>query len=115
MRPCGLGGVMRTAFSGGSGRERIEEGSVGPRDLESPIRRSRPIRWLILCGVLLIAAIAIGTAVTIGNFRERALSNSERELENTVLLLIRHFDQQLQQLELVQKSMVELVRSAGIA
>jgi diguanylate cyclase (GGDEF)-like protein/PAS domain S-box-containing protein len=106
---------MRTAFSSGSGRERTEDGSVGLPDLASPIRRSRPIRWLIVCGVLLIAAIAIGTAVTIGNFRERALANSERELENTVLLLIRHFDQQLQQLELVQKSMVDSVRSAGIA
>jgi hypothetical protein len=31
-----------------------------------------------------------------GNFRERALHNSERELENTVLLLARHFDQQLE-------------------
>jgi hypothetical protein len=34
--------------------------------------------------------------VMAGNFRERALHNSERELENTVLLLARHFDQQLE-------------------
>ena len=63
--------------------------AIGPS-----VRRS-PIHWLILCGVLLIAAIVIGTAVMVGNFRERALSSSERELENTVLLLARHFDQQL--------------------
>ena len=52
-----------------------------------PVFRGGPIRWLILGGMLLIAAIAIGATVMAGNFRERALRNSERELENTVLLL----------------------------
>jgi len=51
------------------------------------VLRGGPIRWLILGGALLIAAIAIGATVMAGNFRERALHNSERELENTVLLL----------------------------
>jgi diguanylate cyclase (GGDEF)-like protein len=106
---------MKALFSGGVGRERAEDRSIELLDLESPIRRSRSVRWLIVCGVLLVSAIAIGTAVTIGNFRERALAKSERELENTVLLLARHFDQQLQQLELVQTKMVEQIRSAGIA
>ena len=49
--------------------------------------RPIPTKWLILCGVLLIAAIAIATASIIDNFRERALKNSERELENAVLML----------------------------
>jgi diguanylate cyclase (GGDEF)-like protein len=80
----------------------------------SSVRRS-PIHWLILCGVLLIAAIVIGTAVMVGNFRERALNSSERELENTVLLLARHFDQQLADAEVIQNSMVEYVYAAGIA
>jgi len=105
---------MRTLFSGGSGRERAEDRSIELPDLESPVRRSLSIRWLIVCGMLLVAAIATGTAITIGNFRERALTNRERELENTVLLLARHFDQQLQQLELVQTTAVEQIRSAGI-
>jgi diguanylate cyclase (GGDEF)-like protein len=77
------------------------------------VRRS-PIHWLILCGVLLIAAIVIGTAVMVGNFRERALSSSERELENTVLLLARHFDQQLGDAEVIQDSLVEYIYTAGI-
>src|ERR1700730_6318335 len=105
---------MRTLFSDGSGRERAEDRSIELRDLESPVRRSLSIRWLIVCGMLLVAAIATGTAITIGNFRERALTNRERELENTVLLLARHFDQQLQQLELVQMTTVEQIRQAGI-
>ena len=32
--------------------------------------RGGPIRWLILGGVFLIAAITIGTAIITGNFRE---------------------------------------------
>src|SRR5258708_7481052 len=79
----------------------------------SSVRRS-PIHWLILCGVLLIAAIVVGTAVMVGNFRERALSSSERELENTVLLLARHFDQQLEDAEVIQNSLVEYIYTAGI-
>src|SRR5258707_8595231 len=77
--------------------------------------RGGPIRWLILGGALLIAAIAIGATVMAGNFRERALHNSEREWENTVLLLARHFDQQLEDFEVVQKDLIAFMRSSGIA
>ena len=70
-----------------------------------------PIRWLILGGTLLIAAIAIGATLMAGNFRERALRNSERELENTVLLLARHFDQQLEDFQVVQKDLIAFMRS----
>src|SRR4051812_44104782 len=77
--------------------------------------RGGPIRWLILGGVLLIAAIAIGATVMAGNFRERALRNSERELENTVLLLARHFDQQLEDFQVVQKDLIAFMRVAGIS
>jgi diguanylate cyclase (GGDEF)-like protein len=81
----------------------------------APASRGGPIRWLILGGLLLIAAIAIGATLMAGNFRERALRNSERELENTVLLLARHFDQQLQDFEAVQKDLISFMRSSGIA
>jgi diguanylate cyclase (GGDEF)-like protein len=76
--------------------------------------RGGPIRWLILGGMLLIAAIAIGATLMAGNFRERALRNSERELENTVLLLARHFDQQLGDFEVIQKDLIGHIRSSGI-
>ena len=97
----------------GIGRGRLPADDIDRTDIDTPVRRD-PIRWLILCGVLLITAIAVGTAVMIGNFRERALANSERELENTVLLLTRHFDQQLEQLDLVQEQLVEYINLAGI-
>src|SRR3954466_9242106 len=80
-----------------------------------PAFRGGPIRWLILGGILLIAAIAIGATLMADNFRERALRNSERELENTVLLLARHFDQQLGDFEVVQKDLITFMRSSGIA
>ena len=77
--------------------------------------RGGPIRWFILGGMLLIAAIAIGATVMAGNFRERALHNSERELENTVLLLARHFDQQLEDFQVVQNDLIAFMRSNGVA
>jgi diguanylate cyclase (GGDEF)-like protein len=94
---------------GGSGAEPGHARAIG-----ASVRRS-PIYWLVVCGAVLIAAIVIGTAVMVGNFRERALTSSERELENTVLLLARHFDQQLEDAEVIQNSLVEHVYAAGIA
>jgi diguanylate cyclase (GGDEF)-like protein len=76
--------------------------------------RSGPIRWLILGGMLLIAAITIGATIMADNFRERALNSRERELENTVLLLARHFDQQLRDFGTIQEDLVAYVQSAGI-
>ncbi|MGA7995037.1 MAG: diguanylate cyclase, partial [Bradyrhizobium sp.] len=46
------------------------------------------------------------TGVIISQFRERALSNGERELENTVLLLSRHFDQEMEDAESVATNLI---------
>jgi hypothetical protein len=73
-----------------------------------------PIRWLIVGGVFLIAAITIGATIMAGNFRERALNSSARELDNTVLLLARHFDQQLQDFGAIQEDIVSFVQSSSI-
>jgi len=73
-----------------------------------------PVRWLIVGGVFLIAAITIGATITAEKFRERALSGSARELDNTVLLLARHFDQQLQDFGAIQEDIVSFVQSSGI-
>jgi diguanylate cyclase (GGDEF)-like protein len=74
-----------------------------------------PIRWLVLCGVLLIAAIAFGTASAVGSFRQRALEAHQHELENTVLLLSRHFDQKLEDFGQLQKDLAAEIRQSGIA
>src|SRR5580692_7226544 len=75
---------------------------------------SGPIRALVAGGAFLIAAIAIGTTIMVGNFRERALNSNERELENTVLLLTRHFDQQLEDFTVILKDFAAQIRSDGI-
>jgi hypothetical protein len=82
-------------------------------DSESPGRRN-PIFWLVVCGVLLIAAIAIGTAIMVSNSRDHALESSRRELENTVLLLAHHFDQQLDDAEVPLTDLIEQIHHAGI-
>jgi hypothetical protein len=74
---------------------------------------SGPIRSLIGGGAFLIVAIAIGTAVMVDNFRERALRSNERELENTVQLITRHYDQQLEDFSIVLRSIAAQVRSSG--
>src|SRR5437899_7279587 len=83
-------------------------------DLKASVRGG-PIRWLVAGGLFLIAAITIGTTIMAGNFRERALNSSKRELENTVMLLARHFDQQLEDFEVIQKDLIAYMRSSGIS
>ena len=76
--------------------------------------RSGTIRWLVGGGAFLIAAVAVGTTIMVGNFRERALSSNERELENTVLLLARHFDQQLEDFTVILKDLAAQIHSEGV-
>ena len=72
-----------------------------------------PLNLLILGGILLIAAIAVGTSFTIVTFRQRALANSERELQNTVLLLSRHFDRELDNLDSLERDLIQRMKLAG--
>jgi diguanylate cyclase (GGDEF)-like protein len=77
-------------------------------------RRMNAIHWLVLGGAALILMIAIGTAVLAMQYRERTIQTAERELSNTALLLARHFDQQLTDLQHVQHDLISSVRSGGI-
>jgi diguanylate cyclase (GGDEF)-like protein/PAS domain S-box-containing protein len=77
--------------------------------------RRGPVLWLILCGVMLVAAIIVGTVIMVSQFRERALSNSERELENTVLLLTRHFEQQMEDAENISANLISQLDLSSIA
>jgi diguanylate cyclase (GGDEF)-like protein/PAS domain S-box-containing protein len=77
---------------------------------DRPAFRSGPIRWLILGGIMLVAAIVVGTAMMVGVFRERALHRAEQELENTILLLARHFDQQLEDFVTVQSEVATQIQ-----
>ncbi len=91
----------------------LRSAATGSEPIAAPIRRG-PILSLILCGGLLVAAIIVGTMMMVGEFRERALSNSERELENTVLLLTRHFDQQFEDSEIVANDVISRMQFSEI-
>ncbi|MEH2559280.1 diguanylate cyclase (GGDEF)-like protein/PAS domain S-box-containing protein [Bradyrhizobium algeriense] len=82
------------------------------RHLAATIRG--PVLWLTLCGGLLVAAIFVGTIMMTSEFRERALLNSERELENTVLLLARHFDQQFEDSDTLADDVISRLQISGI-
>ena len=85
------------------------------KSVDSLSYRRNPLNWLILVGVLLIASIVIGTAFTVISFRQRTLDNSARELENTVSLLARHFDRELNNFEAIQKELVRRTQLTGVA
>nr|WP_249164033.1 EAL domain-containing protein [Bradyrhizobium jicamae] len=86
---------------------------AGKRPLATAVRG--PVLWLTLCGALLVVAIIIGTSMMIGEFRERALVNSERELENTVLLLSRHFDQQFEDSDIIASDILDKLDISAIS
>ena len=87
---------------------------VGLIDMDLRVQRN-PIRSLVLCGVFLISAIAVGTTTMINDFRERAMRSSARELENTVQMLARHFDQQFDDFALVQQDIISQLNLGRIA
>jgi diguanylate cyclase (GGDEF)-like protein len=71
------------------------------------------IQWLVLCGAALVLAIALGTFYLAQQYRERAIKVAERDLTNTALLLSRHFDQQLTDLQHVHDEILTYVRAGG--
>ncbi len=92
--------------------------SLAARNGWEALARRGPVLWLTLCGVLLVAGIFAVTAMAVGEFRERTLTNRERELENTVQLIARHFDQQFEDSDVVaadvigQMSLMEITSPA---
>ena len=103
--------MLKTSKRYLGGQETADTGALA--DGNSPGRRN-PIRWLVVCGVLLIVAIAVGTAMMVRNFRDHAIESSKRELENAVVLLARHFDQQLDDAEVPLVDLIDQIHQAGI-
>jgi diguanylate cyclase (GGDEF)-like protein len=85
-----------------------------PIDVKTSVRGGGPIRWLVIGGTLLIAAIAVGTTIMAGTFRDRALASAEDQLENTVLLMARHFDQQLEDFMAIERDVASQIEAARI-
>jgi hypothetical protein len=103
---------LASSIWGGVGR--LQTTVVGSYHAAASIRRG-PVLWLILCGGFLIAAIIIGTVMMIGEFRESALRNSERELENTVRLLTHHFDQHFEDSDVIARNLISQMHFSEVA
>jgi diguanylate cyclase (GGDEF)-like protein len=100
-----------------SGRlsDRVKRGSRWLSQVGARFRvRWGAIQWLILCGAALVIAIALGTGYLALQFRERALEVAERELTNSALLLSRHFDQQLADLQHVHDDVVAHMQAGRV-
>jgi diguanylate cyclase (GGDEF)-like protein/PAS domain S-box-containing protein len=102
----------------GAGKDPDPGGSAAP--VASPPlvatapRRSRAIYLLVVCGLLLSAAVIAGSAWLIADLRSRALAASGRELRNTALILAEQTDRAIQAVELMQNDLIERVRALGI-
>src|SRR5262245_33486687 len=79
------------------------------------LRWDHPLRLLVVCGCLLIAAIAGGTAVLVDNLHERALAESERELKDTALVLTEQIDRSFQAVEAIERNAADRIAALGIA
>src|SRR5882757_2869521 len=104
---------------------RQTEALAGNQSLDSEIaaeagpapkpRRIGSVWWIIASGVVLIAVIAFGTAILVSDFRDRARSETKRELNNTAYILAEYCERTLQSIELVQKTVIEKMQSLGLA
>ena len=72
------------------------------------------IQRLILSAIVLVVAIMLGTGYFALQYRGRALEVAERELSNSALLLSRHFDQQLSDLQHVHDDVVASLLADGV-
>ncbi|MBR1297487.1 EAL domain-containing protein [Bradyrhizobium sp. AUGA SZCCT0042] len=99
----------------GSASDSVIAGSLR-RSIAGVLCRMRlgVVQWLILCAAAMVIAIMLGTGYFALQFRERALEVAERELNNTALLLSRHFDQQLSDLQHVHDDVLNYIRADGV-
>ncbi len=112
------------AFSGGAraerGEGRVSTQVTGYKSIVAacpiPIGRcSRAVALLVLCGLLLVAAIAMGTGVILSKLRDSSLANAQRELQNIASVLAVQTDRAFKAVELIETSLIERLQALGIA
>jgi len=77
--------------------------------------RSRPVRLIVICGILLIGATIAVTGGLLLNLRDRDLAETKSVLEKMALVLAEQIDRSFQSIELIQTDVVERMQSLGIA
>jgi diguanylate cyclase (GGDEF)-like protein/PAS domain S-box-containing protein len=75
----------------------------------------RPIRLIVICGIILVGVVIAATASLLSNLRDRDLAEKERALENLALVLAEQVDRSFQSIELIQTVVIERMRTLGIA
>src|SRR5215831_12741453 len=79
------------------------------------ISRSRPITLLVVCGLVLIVALAAGTALVVASMRAHILADSERELCNTARILAEQAQRTFATVDAVEGGLIERMQQMGIA
>jgi diguanylate cyclase (GGDEF)-like protein len=83
-------------------------------DVNRALTQAGPVFWVAFYGVALILAIALGTSLMISSVRDREIKRTGQELEGSVRLLAKQFDENIQTFEAVPKSVVSyLVRKTN--
>src|SRR5262249_24102044 len=77
--------------------------------------RLRPTGMLIVCGILLAAAVATGAGLVLSSLRDRALSDGQRQLQNLAAILAEQTDHAFQAIDLVETSLIEQMQALGVA
>src|ERR1700733_3021712 len=95
-------------------REKPSEGDSSRASGRWALDWRNPLNWLILGGVMLIASIVNDTASVVMDFHLRTPRNRGARMENTALLLARHFDRELNDFEAVQRNLALRIASMGI-
>ena len=68
---------------------------------------SRPVRLIIICGIVLIGAVMVATGGLLSNLRDRDLVESERRLSGLALVLAEQIDRNLQSIEVIQTAVID--------
>jgi len=89
----------------------VADNSAAPRT----VWHSRPVRLIIICGILLIGAVIAATAGLLLDLRDRDLAESKRELSRFTLVLAEQIDHSFRSVEIIQTAVIERMQSLGIA
>ena len=76
--------------------------------------RSRPVLALVLLGFLVVGSIVTGTWVLLSILRDRAIADSERELQNIAFVLAEQGDRSFQAVDLIQNGLIERIQTLRI-
>ncbi len=96
----------------------VGAGGGGSRERESSSLaiawRTRPVRFIIFFGFVLMHAIALAGAVAVSNLRESVIAGRERQLQTTAAVLAGHLEHTFEALTLTQRRFVHDVQALDI-